>query len=82
MEKESNKKVVNVNVDADVWEQWKAIAESIGISASGMFELVARTIIEVQGSGGLPGLLQFAGKIGKEAGEKYKEGFKKGVKRK
>lgn len=81
MEKESNKKVVTINVDADVWERWKGLADSMGISASGAFELVARAILDVQGSGGFSALMTFAGQIGKEAGERYKRGYKRGVKK-
>lgn len=74
------KKVISVNIDAEVWEDWKEFSGSVGLSASAAFELVARAIMGVQGSGGFTALLSFAGEVGKQAGEEYKKGIKKGAK--
>jgi hypothetical protein len=83
MEKESTKKPRSLNVEDEVWEAWMSLAASMGISASAMFELVARVIINAQGQGGFNALLSMAAEIGKEAGKEFKkEAAKKGVKKK
>lgn len=78
---DKNKRTVTMMCDPDVWEKWKALADSMGLSASGMFELTARAIIDVQGVGGFSALLSFAGEVGKQAGEEYKKGFLSGQKK-